>query len=75
MSDKLREIVADIFDLDESGVSPQTGKSNVDSWDSLNHLSLVTAIEKEFRIKLSMAEIEAVETVAHLQALVEKHQT
>lgn len=73
MSDKLREIVADIFDLDESKVSPQTGKSNVDSWDSLNHLSLVTAIEKEFRIKLTMAEIEAVETVGQLQALVEKH--
>ena len=73
MSEKLQEIVADIFDLDESMVLPQTGKSNVDSWDSLNHLSLMTAVEKEFRIRFTMAEIEAVDTVEQLQTLIEKH--
>jgi acyl carrier protein len=39
----------------------------------MNHLRLVSAVEEEFQIKLSMQEIESIRSLAVLRALVEQH--
>jgi len=70
MNTKLAEIVAEIFFLDEDEVKPELTPDDVDLWDSLNHLRLVTAVEEAFNIKFSMSDIESIDRISKLNALV-----
>lgn len=72
MNDRLTEIVAELFDLEPAAVSDALTPEDVELWDSLNHLRLMTAVEQEFQFKLSMQEIESIRSVAMLRALVEQ---
>ena len=55
--EKLKEIIADTFDIDEDEITNELTSDSVERWDSLNHLRLVTALEDEFEIKLTMEEV------------------
>lgn len=68
---KLKEIIGDIFDLDE--ISDEINSDTVEEWDSLNHLRLVTALEGEFGISLTMDEINIMTNYPNIVALVTKH--
>lgn len=72
MNGKLVEIVAELFDLDLTGVDDALTPEDVELWDSMNHLRLVSAVEEEFQIKLSMQEIESIRSLGVLRALVEQ---
>jgi acyl carrier protein len=72
VNDKLRQIVAELFELEPAAVDDTLTPEDVELWDSLNHLRLVSAVEEEFQIKLSMKEIEAIRSLAMLRALVEQ---
>jgi len=73
MNDKLNEIFADMFDLDLSEVGDDLTPQDVELWDSLNHLKLVTAIEETFRITFSMEEVNAIDSLRKLRVLVKEH--
>lgn len=70
---KLTEIVADIFEIEETEVADELTPDTVELWDSLCQLRLVTAIEADFQISFSMDEIESIDTVGRLKELVAKH--
>jgi acyl carrier protein len=72
LNPKLVEIVAELFDLDAAAVDAALTPEDVELWDSMNHLRLVSAVEEEFRIKLSMQEIESIRSLGTLQALIEQ---
>ena len=73
MNPKLVEIVAELLDLEPAAVDDALTPEDVELWDSMNHLRLVSAVEEEFQIKLSMQEIESIRSLAVLRALVEQH--
>lgn len=73
MNQKLVELIADILDVRRSEVSPQMAREGHPKWDSLAHLRLVTAIEEEFGVVLSMEQIESVETAGELDMMVADH--
>ena len=66
------EIVAELFELDPAAVDDALTPEDVELWDSMNHLRLVSAVEEEFQIKLSMREIESIRSLATLRALIEQ---
>lgn len=72
MNQKLVEIVAELFDLDTAAVGAALTPEDVELWDSMNHLRLVSAVEEEFQVKLSMQEIESIRSLGTLQALIEQ---
>jgi acyl carrier protein len=69
---KLVEIVAELFDLAPATVDDALTPEDVELWDSMNHLRLVSAVEEEFQFKLSMQEIESIRSLGVLRALVEQ---
>lgn len=60
---QLEEIFKDIFELDELALNNETKASDIEEWDSLNHIQLVVAIEKNYNIKFTAAEIQKWENV------------
>ncbi len=69
---QLTPIFHDIFDDDSIVLTPETSATDIDSWDSFNHINLVIAIQKAFAVKFSTAELEQVATVGDIVALLEK---
>jgi len=54
---RLQGIFRDIFDNEEIVLAPVTTANDIDDWDSLSHIQLIVAIEKNFNIKFSSKEI------------------
>ena len=53
----VQEVFRDVFDDDQITINDSTTADEVDGWDSLNHISLIIAIEKRYHIKFATAEI------------------
>ena len=53
---KIREIINKIFDIKKNNIN-NLSFNNVDAWDSISHLDLISKIEKEFKIKIKSSEI------------------
>lgn len=71
MNEKLVEIVSELFDLEPGQVTDELTPDDVELWDSLNHLRLVTAVEQEFGVKLTTREIESITNLGVLRVLIE----
>jgi acyl carrier protein len=69
---KIKAIIADMFDVKTSLVSPDSGflKGDIEKWDSLGHLLFVLKIEEELQIKFSMQEIQVMRDFRSILELV-----
>ena len=68
---RVQDIMADTFDEDDLVVTPETTAADVEEWDSLSHIRLIVAIEREFGFKFSNAEIDGLENVGDLVRAIE----
>jgi acyl carrier protein len=73
MDNQLKSILGTVFDLPADEIHDETSPESVGLWDSLNHLRLITEIEKVFRIRFSMIEVRAMVTYAKIREIVEDH--
>jgi acyl carrier protein len=59
----VQDIFRDIFDMDDLEISNSTNSDQIEDWDSLNHINLVSAIEKEFNIRFALGELMSLKDV------------
>jgi acyl carrier protein len=69
---RLTEILRDVFDDDTLVATPELTAHDVKDWDSVNHITLVVAIEQEFGIKFKTAELEKMKNVGQMAEQIEK---
>lgn len=69
---KVNEICADVFDDEELTVTDTTTAEDVEEWDSLTHLQLMSEIETEFQIKFTLGEIQGFANVGELVDTIRK---
>ncbi len=55
--EELSKIARKAFDDDEIQLKPESTADDVDGWDSLSHVNLVTMIERHFQIRFKSMEI------------------
>ena len=56
---RLQTVFRDIFDDAQLEVHDATTRGDVAAWDSLNHVNLVVAVEKEFGVAFTTREVAA----------------
>ncbi len=69
---KVQDIFRDIFDEDDLEIQESTSSDDIEDWDSLNHINLVSAIEKEFNIRFALGELQSLKDVGAMIDLMEK---
>ena len=68
--ERLNEVFQDVFDDDSLTVTPNTTASDIEDWDSLSHITLVAAVEDDFRMKFSMKEVVEMKNVGEMVTLI-----
>ena len=69
---QVRGIAADLFDADESRLNGESSPENVEKWDSVQHLNLVLALEQLYRVEFAPEEMDQMQSIGQIAALVEK---
>ena len=70
--ERIQEAFRDIFDDNLIVLRDDMTAADVENWDSLNHIDMIVAIESEFKIKFTTAEVTSLKNVGELIALVNK---
>ena len=72
---RLNKVFHETFDDDSIDIFDEMTAEDVDEWDSVSHISLVLAVEKEFGLVLNAAEIGGLENVGAMIALLQSKAT
>ena len=76
LSDSLRNrvvrIVSAVFGVSSDSIDDHTSPDTVTTWDSMQHLQLVLALEQEFGVAFEVEEIEAMQRVGVIVSLLEQ---
>ncbi len=51
-----QDVFRDVFDDESIIIADDTTADDIEDWDSLEHINLITAIEQQFGIKFAMSE-------------------
>jgi acyl carrier protein len=68
--DKLTIIMRDILDEEDLVATSGLSAIDVDSWDSLSNIQIIVAVEKEYGIRFTAAEMSALKNVGEFAALI-----
>ncbi len=69
--DEVRGIASDILGVAAAKLTADSSPDTVESWDSVQHLTLVLALEEKFGLQLSPEEIEQMKTLGATAALID----
>ena len=64
--EKLNEIFRDVFDDDSITVTDSTSAADIEDWDSLTHITLISEVEEEFGIKFAMKDVIGMQNVGEM---------
>jgi acyl carrier protein len=68
----IQPIFRDVLDLPDLQLTRQSNASNVEGWDSLSHVNLVMAIEKKYKIKIALGELQDLKNVGEMADLIQR---
>ncbi|MCH5205947.1 MAG: acyl carrier protein [Oscillospiraceae bacterium] len=63
---RLEKVFRDVFDDDSIELSDSTTADDIDAWDSLEHISLISAVEKAFKMRFTMKEVSGMKNVGEM---------
>ena len=66
----VQDIFRDIFDEKDLIIENGTTSNDIEDWDSLNHIGIISAAEKEFRIKFALGELSTLKDVGSMIDLI-----
>lgn len=63
---KLTGVFQDVFDDDSIELTDKTTADDIDGWDSLEHITLISAVEKAFKMRFTMKEVSGMKNVGEM---------
>jgi acyl carrier protein len=70
--EEVQAIFRDVFDQPDLVITRESNASTVEDWDSLAHVNLVTAIERRFKVKFALGELQDLKNVGDMLDLLAK---
>ena len=69
---KLNEVFCDVFDDPDIRVNDSTTAADIDGWESLTHITLISSVEDAFDISFSMKEVVKMKKVGEMVDRIEE---
>jgi acyl carrier protein len=69
ISDRFKSVILKELHLDEYEIKDETVANQVPGWDSLNHINVILAIEKEYGVRFKSIEVLKCKNIGDLQKL------
>ena len=57
MNDKIKIIMASVFDIKPENIQENSSPDTVANWDSMKHIDLILSLEEEFNLEFDEKEI------------------
>ena len=70
--EELTEIFRDNFDDDSIVLTEATNANDIEDWDSLEQINLLTAIEKKYGLKFNIGDVRGLKDIGDLVALLDR---
>ncbi len=72
--EKLNKVLCDVFDFKKNEeINDIMGPDDIDNWDSLGHVDLITSLEEVFDISLDVVDISRMYTIGGIKKILEKY--
>lgn len=68
--ERLTEIFRDVFDDESIEISDSTTADDIEAWDSLEHITLISAVEKAFKMRFTMREVSGMKNVGEMAEII-----
>ena len=68
----LTEVFRDVFDDESIELSETTTAADIEDWDSLTHIMLLSAVEDDFGIKFDMKAVQGLKDVGAMVDLIQE---
>lgn len=66
------EIIREVLELPDLKVTNDTSASDVDEWDSMTHMQIIAGIEKHFKVRFALGELQVLKNVGDMIGLIQK---
>src|SRR3954469_20424322 len=66
----IQPLFRDVLDQPDLLLTPASNASNVDDWDSLAHINIVMAIERHYKVKFALGELQGLKNVGEMADLI-----
>ena len=63
---KIRGLASEIFDVPVSQITPESSPKTVESWDSVQHLNLILALQEEYGIEFEPEDLEKMQNIGQI---------
>ena len=70
--EKLNEVFSDVFDEDIT-VTAETTSADIEEWDSLTHITLISEVEDTFGMRFSMKDVLGMQNVGEMVEIIAKN--
>lgn len=67
---RINKVFRKVFDDKGLTVTRSTTAKDIEDWDSLEHITLIGAIEREFKVKFTMKEVSSMKNVGEMADLI-----
>lgn len=68
--ERLTEVFRDVFDDETIEISDETTADDIEDWDSIEHITLVGAVESEFGVRFKMGEVSGMKNVGEMVKII-----
>ena len=65
--------IADVFEEDPDGISPETERNDIVGWDSMGVLALMAGLDNDFDILLSADDMQAMTKIQDILVVLENN--
>lgn len=72
MDTRLNTLIADILYIPLENINDELTMSEVESWDSLQHMSLIASLEQTFAVEFTFYEIVLMQSVAEIKRVLKE---
>lgn len=69
---RVNEIFWDVFDDESIEVTEETTAEDIEDWDSLTHITLISEVEDEFGFTFAMKDVLGMKNVGEMLDIIEE---